>query len=104
MNIQELTKFYVKNFIKGKESSITRKTYQKLIEVGQKQGVNLSRSFFLRLSKECVKNPDRYANLPEDEMNRAVVYQMQAYIKEKEEVEASHDRDKKREKKIGMEY
>lgn len=102
MNIKEFTEIYTKNFVKAKRSTLTRRTYQKLLDIGQAQGVNLSRKFFLSLCNGYVREPDKFEDLNEKEIQQKILIQMQSYINQFDGIEMP-ERKKERGMKVDLE-
>lgn len=103
LNIQEFTKIYTKNFIKAKNSSLTRKAYQKLLDIGQAQGIRLNRNFFLKLCNEYITKPEEYDNLNEDEITKKILVQMQGYINRFDGMKKEQERKKERDRTYELE-
>ncbi len=84
MDIRALTHIYLVNFKRGKNSSQTKKAYQKLVSIGEKLGIDLNRKFFIHLTVDFAKNSEKYKDVSEEEMNNMILKQMQAFISEYE--------------------
>lgn len=101
MNITELTDLYAKSFVKAKSGTRTRELYQKLVDIGEKQGIKLNRIFFLRLSNAYLRKPEVFESLSDSEIEQKIMQQMQLFITHYEM--ASEHPEQRRERRINFE-
>ena len=87
MTVEDLVKHYIKTFRTGPKSSRTRKAYDKFQQHGDALGVDLPAKFFERLMEQQKQEPEKYRGGSEEEINRAILAQMQSYMEEVQEME-----------------